>query len=223
MKTIPRSAALCAALSAALLAACASGPRVPDWQLNAAGATERGSSAYLEGKTAVAQREFALARSQVDSTGLPEHAIRVELLRCAVSVAALVFEECTGFTPLLPDTTAADQAYARYLAGSATPADAALLPEPQRAVASAAGDVAAAKAAAAIGDPLSRLVAAGALLRANRATPEVVTMAINTASSQGWRRAVLAWLNVELQRAEQAGDMVEAARLRRRIKLAGTP
>jgi len=214
---------IAAMLSAALLAACGSGPRVPDWQMNAASAIERASSAYLEGKSALAEREFGLARNQVGSTALPQQAIRVELLRCALKVAALVFEECAGFAPLQPDATAADLAYARYLAGSATPADAALLPEPQRAVATASSDAAAAKAAGAIPDPLSRMVAAGALLRANRATPEVVAMAINTASSQGWRRAVLAWLNVELQRAEQAGDAAEASRLRRRIKLAGTP
>jgi len=211
------------ALVAALLSACGSGPRVPDWQINAASATERASSAYMEGKTSIADREFALARNQVGSTGLPEYAIRVELLRCAVQVASLVFEDCSGFAALAPDASAADQAYARYLAGSATAADAALLPEAQRPVAAAASDTAAAAAAAAIKDPLSRMVAAGALLRANRATPEVMSMAINTASSQGWRRAVLAWLNVQLKRAEQAGDEAEAARLRRRIKLASTP
>jgi len=218
-----RMTKIAAAVITALLTACSSGPRVPDWQLNAAGATERATSAYMEGKTAVAEREFGLARNQVGSTAEPALAIRVELLRCAVQVAALVFEECAGFVPLQPDATAADQAYARYLAGRATPSDAALLPEPQRAVAGAASDTAAASAAAAINDPLSRMVAAGALLRANRATPELVTTAINTASAQGWRRAVLAWLNVQLQRAEQAGDSAEADRLRRRIKLATTP
>jgi hypothetical protein len=218
-----RTTTIAAALAVALLTACSSGPRLPDWQLNAAGATERATSAFMEGKTAVAEREFGLARNQVGSTAEPALAIRVELLRCAVQVAALVFEECAGFTPLQPDATAADQAYARYLAGRATPSDAALLPEPQRAVAGAASDTAAASAAAAINDPLSRMVAAGALLRANRATPELVTTAINTASAQGWRRAVLAWLNVQLQRAEQAGDSAEADRLRRRIKLATNP
>ncbi|MGW8393374.1 hypothetical protein [Pseudoduganella sp. HUAS MS19] len=218
-----RTTTIAAVLAGALLTACSSGPRVPDWQLNAAGATERATSAYMEGKTAVAEREFGLARNQVGSTAQPALAIRIELLRCAVQVAALVFEECSRFTALQPDASAADQAYARYLAGRATPADAALLPEAQRAVAAAASDTAAATAAAAIGDPLSRMVAAGALMRANRATPELVTGAINTASSQGWRRAVLAWLNVQLQRAEQAGDSAEAERLRRRIQLAATP
>ena len=218
-----RTTIFAAALAAVLVTACSSGPRVPDWQLNAAGASERATSAYMEGKSAVAEREFSLARSQVGSTAQPALAIRIELLRCAVQVAALVFEECSGFTPLQPDAAAADQAYARYLAGRATPSDAALLPAPQRAVAAATSDTAAASAAAAIGDPLSRMVAAGALMRANRATPDLLTTAINTASAQGWRRAVLAWLNVQLQRAEQAGDSTEAERLRRRIKLATTP
>lgn len=215
-----RPAAALVALCTALLTACGSGPRVPDWQLNASSAAERATSAYLEGKSAVAEHEFSLARQQVGATGQPALAIRVELLRCAVQVAALVFEECSGFTALQPDATPSDLAYARYLAGTASPSDAALLPEPQRAIAAAGSDGAASAAAAAINDPLSRMVAAGALLRANRATPELVTMAINAASSQGWRRAVLAWLNVELQRAETAGDWAEASRLRRRIKLA---
>ncbi|WP_028104200.1 hypothetical protein [Pseudoduganella violaceinigra] len=214
---------LAAILACALLTACGSGPRVPDWQMNAASATERAGAAYLEGRSAIAEREFALARSQVGSTGQPALAIRVELLRCAVQVAALVFDECAGFTALQPDATPADLAYARYLAGKAAPADAAQLPEPQRAVAAASSDTGAATAAAAIGEPLSRLVAAGALLRANRATPALVAMAIDTASAQGWRRPLLAWLNIQLQRAEKAGDMAEAERLRRRIKLASTP
>jgi hypothetical protein len=43
--------------------------------------------------------------------------------------------------------------------------------------------------------------------------------AVDTASAQGWRRPLLAWLNVQLQRAEKAGDAQEADRLRRRLAL----
>lgn len=211
---------LLAALLVPLLAACGSGPRVPDWQVNAASATERATSAYLEGRSAVAEHEFGIARKQVGSTGQPAQAIRVELLRCAVQVAALAYDDCPGLKPLAPDASPADLAYARYLAGSASAADAGLLPEAQRAVANAADDRAAATATAAIADPLSRLVAAGALLRANRATPELLAIAIDTASTQGWRRPLLTWLQIQLQRAEQAGDQAEAERIRRRIALA---
>jgi hypothetical protein len=70
-----------------------------------------------------------------------------------------------------------------------------------------------------IADPLSRLVAAGVWLRSGRASPAVMNLAVETASAQGWRRPLLAWQGVLRQRAEQAGDPVEAARIARRMAL----
>ena len=63
------------------------------------------------------------------------------------------------------------------------------------------------------------LVAAAALLQAGRASPAVQALAVETASAQGWRRPLLAWLQVQAARAEQGGATEEAARLRRRIAL----
>ena len=63
------------------------------------------------------------------------------------------------------------------------------------------------------------LVASSVLLRAGRASPELLDFAVDTASSQGWRRPLLAWLGVQALRAEQAGAQQEAERLRRRIAL----
>jgi hypothetical protein len=57
------------------------------------------------------------------------------------------------------------------------------------------------------------------LFRAGRASPAVVRQAVDTASAQGWRRPLLAWLGVQAQLAEKGGDAEEAARLRRRIAL----
>lgn len=208
-------------LSAALLlAACGSTPPAPDWQMNAHSSLDRATAAYMGGKDLVEKTEFARASEQIASTGKIELAIRAELARCASRVAALVFEACPGFEKLSRDATAADLAYAAYLAGRVQPADVALLPEQHRAAAGAGSDTAAAAAVQAIADPLSKLVAAGAVLRANRATPEVLAAAVNTASAQGWRRPLLAWLNVQALRAEKAGATAESERLRRRIALA---
>jgi hypothetical protein len=66
---------------------------------------------------------------------------------------------------------------------------------------------------------LSRLVAAGVLFETNRADPQVVQIAIDTASAQGWRRPLLAWLSVQLKRVEAAGANDEAQQLRRRIAI----
>jgi hypothetical protein len=72
----------------------------------------------------------------------------------------------------------------------------------------------------AIREPVSRVIAAGVLLRSGRADPQVLQIAADTASQQGWRRAVLAWLGAQALRAEQAGATEEAARLRRRMAIA---
>jgi cytochrome c55X len=53
----------------------------------------------------------------------------------------------------------------------------------------------------------------------------LLALAAETASAQGWRRPLVAWLEVGAKRAADAGQVDEAARLRRRIALAmeGTP
>lgn len=205
------------------LAACSSGPPVPDWKMNAQSSVERFQAAYLGGNALVEQTEFRRARSQVAGTGKLELVARIELLRCATRVASLAFEDCAGFDALRADASDADRAYAAYLAGKAQGADVALLPEAQRAAASAGADTAAASAVAAIDDPLSRLVAAGVLLRSDRATPELLDTAVATASDQGWRRPLLAWLGVQRLRAEQAGDALAAQRIARRMAVVEQP
>jgi len=201
----------------AALAGCGSKPREPDWQMNAHGALERYVKAYLSGNARVEAAEFERARGELGSTGQPGLVARAELTRCALRVASLVFEPCEGFERLRADAPAAERAYADYLAGTIAPADVALLPPQHRAAASAQGGSAAAKA---IEDPVARLVAAGVLFRRNQGTPDLLVSAADTASAQGWRRPLLAWLGVAAQRAEQVGAIEEAQRLRRRIALA---
>ena len=209
-------------ISAALLialTACGNNPPVPDWQMNAQSSIERTTAAYMTGNARVEDAEYKRARDAPGSTGKVDLIIRAEMIRCAARVASLVFEDCAGFDKLAADASPADRAYAAYLSGRATAADAALLPAQHQPVATATSDTAAAGAAQAIADPLSKLVASGVLLRANKATPALLADAVETASAQGWRRPLLAWLGVQAMRAEQAGDAAEAQRIKRRIDL----
>lgn len=202
-----------------LLAGCGNTPPVPDWQMNAKNGIDRATAAYMEGNARVEAAEYKRAREALSSTGKIDLIIRAELTQCAARVAALVFEDCAGFDKLGQDASPADRAYATYLAGRATASDAALLPAQHQPVAAAASDAAAASAVQAITDPLSKLVASGVLLRAGKASPPVLAGAVDTASAQGWRRPLLAWLGVQSMRAEQAGDSAEAQRIKRRIDL----
>ena len=205
-------------LVAAVLVACAGGAPPPDWKLNAQGAIERAQDAYLSGRGAIEAVEFARARGEVAATGRADLLARVELVRCATRVASLVLEPCAGYEALAQDAAPAERAYARYLAGQAGAADVELLPEQHRALVQPGAGGA---AVAALQDPLARLVAAGVLMRRGQADPQTITTAIDAASSQGWRRPLLAWLGVQAYRAEQADDRASLARIRRRIALVG--
>jgi hypothetical protein len=197
---------------AMLLAGCASKPQPPSWQPNAHSALEGSTDAWLHGDTAASDAEFARARRETASTGRFDNVAQAELVRCAARVAALEYE-CPGYAALAADATPAQQAYAAYLEGRWQGLDVALLPEQHRGVVTGG-------TLAGVSDPLARLVAAGALLKAGRITPADIGNAVDTASNQGWRRPLLAWLGVQGQRAEAAGDSAAVQRIRRRIALA---
>ena len=190
------------------LAGCATKVQPPAWKPDAQSALEGFTDAYLAGDTPAARTEFSRARTASTGTGDAVAVAQVELVRCAAQTASLEIDDCPGFTTLAVDATPAQRAYAAYLAGRWQGLDRALLPEQHRGT-----------ALAAIADPLSRLVAAGAALRAGQLTPEGIVTATDTASTQGWRRPLLAWLLIQAQRAEQGGAVEEAARTRRRIAL----
>ena len=215
--------------AALLLSACASKPVPPDWQSNAFAALKGFASAYLSGNTRLADFEFARAKSEIASTGRADLMARAELTRCATRVASLEFDNCAGYQPLASDAPATAQTYAAFLSGHWSGLNAALLPTHYRAfVMNAAADKPASsptkptQAASTLGtieDPLARLVAAGVLLQSSRLTPADIAAATETASSQGWRRPLLAWLGVQHQRASEAGDRDAAALVQRRIDL----
>jgi hypothetical protein len=175
------------------LVACAGGPQPLDWQLNAAQAMQAYDRLYLAGQTQAAEREFQEARMQLSRTGRADLIARAELRRCAVRAASLEFDACSGFEALRDAAGPEQVAYADYLLGKAS---------------HKAGD-----------EPLSRLVAAAVELRKGSISPATISTAVETASAQGWRRPLLAWLGVQLKRAEAAGDGEAAARIRRRIDL----
>jgi hypothetical protein len=210
-------------ITALLLSACASKPVPPDWQTNAFAALKGFSAAYLTGNTRLADFEFARAKSEIASTGRADLLARAELTRCAVRLASLELDQCAGYQTLAAEAGPDEQAYAAFLTGQWRGLDVARLPVAYRAIAS----VAATKqpsdpqfsALAAIEDPLSRLIAAGALLQSRRLTSTDIATATDTASSQGWRRPLLAWLGVQLKRASDMQDAQSAARIQRRIDL----
>ncbi|WP_334187872.1 hypothetical protein [Noviherbaspirillum sp.] len=204
-------------LLATVLTGCSSTPAPPAWQSSASSSLQSFSSAYLSGNTRVADLEFARARTELAATGRADLVAQAELIRCAARVASLEIGPCTGFQAIADDVGPAERTYAAYIAGRWQDVDPALLPAHHRAVVNGPG--AGKTILGDIEDPFSRLVAAGALLQYGRLTPADMEIATETASSQGWRRPLLAWLGVQAQRAQQAGALDAYARIQRRIEL----
>jgi len=185
-----RNLLLCAI---AFVAGCASGPPPQDWQLASLAALNAFKQSYLRGDTRGAQSEFERAKTELRGTGRADLVARAELLRCAVRAASLEFDGCPGFEALRADAGAEELAYADYLAGRAQR-------EPPE-------------------EGFARLVFSGVQFKSGRATPDDISIAVDVASAQGWRRPLLAWLGVQEKRAEAAGDRDALERIRRRIAL----
>jgi len=207
-------------IATALLSACAARPVPPDWQANAKAAMDDAMAAHLRGEQRLEDTAFTRAQSELARSGRLELMARAELMRCAVRVASLSFEPCDGFEQLRIDAAAAERAYADYLAGRPlAPEDVQRLPSAQQAVAARLNqERAPVQQLQDIEDPLSRLIAAAVLFHAGKADPGTITLAADTASAQGWRRPLLAWLQVQALYADKSGAADEAQRLWRRIE-----
>lgn len=206
--------------AAALLAGCASAPVPPDWQTNSHGALKDFTRAYLAGNSRVAAQEFARLQTEIAATGRTDLAARAIAVRCAVRVASLEFDNCAGFEPLAVDAGTPERSYVAYLTGRWPGMDLATLPQQHRGVVTATDPNARQVALAGMQDPLSRLIAAGALLQIGQLSPAGVALAVQSASAEGWRRPLLAWLGVQLKLADSAGDVAAKAVIQRRIDLA---
>ena len=226
------------------LAGCASGPPPRDWQINAFEAQETALDTWLQGNDKLADAEFARARDAVASSARLDLLARLTLGRCAAQIASLNNLPAAGnpfcpeFTPLGVDARAEEKAYFDYLTGRWQGITPTLLPAQHRpllalvasppATANGANSkadptgkpaplAADAQLLSAISDPLSRLVACGVLLQRGQLSPDGIALAVDTASTQGWRRPLLAWLGVQGQRAEATGNAELAARVKRRM------
>jgi hypothetical protein len=187
--------------------------------MNAVSLLEHAQQRWLEGDSKAADLALSKARNEIAKSARTDLLARAELAACAAHVASLDFAACAAFDKLAPDASVSDQAYARFLAADWSGLEAKSLPAHYAGLLSAKDDAGANRALAEIKDPLPRLIAAALLFRTGRADPATLGAAVDTASERGWRRPLLAWLEVQKKRAQASGDSETAAMLQRRIDL----
>jgi hypothetical protein len=148
---------------------------------------------------------------------------KVWLTRMALQIAVLREPEEGDYLKIeAAEAVPANRDFYLFLKGGAAAVDVSLLPEPYRPFWGTLRNGDAAKAAVAItaiDDPLSRLIASGLAVRHGLETEVILRTAVETASRNGWKRALLAWLERLKPFHEAAGDAEKASAIQSRIDL----
>ena len=211
---------LIAIASLVLLTACGSGgPPPPDWKTDSADLIDRYKKHALLGENTLAERYFQQAVSATGGAGRVADTARLWLVRCATRRAMLIDDACTEYADLAKiELNAADHVYYQFVTLRWDAIDISLLPSQHR-------DLVRAPAGkkqgtlSQIADPLARLLDASLLVMRQEADAATLTLATETASSQGWRQPLLTYLKLQEKQAEAQGNSAEQARLAKRIQL----
>jgi predicted small lipoprotein YifL len=202
------------------LTACGSGgPPPPDWKTDAADLIERYKKHALLGENTLAERYFQQALLATGGAGRVADTARLWLVRCATRRAMLIDDACTEYADLARiESNAADQAYYQFLTLHWEASDVSLLPKHHHDLVTAAPGSRPALLAR-VEDPLARLIGASLLVMRQEADAATLTIAAETASSQGWRQPLLTYLKVQEKQAATRGNNADQLRLARRIQM----
>jgi len=142
---------------------------------------------------------------------------RALLTRCALETASLAGTECAVDPAFRADP--GNAAYHAFVTGRATPASD--LPKRYRPVAAAIEKRDAREvnnAIAGMDDPVSRLVAVGVAVRRGIEDTAILETGAATASANGWKRPLAAYLRRLKQLYEAAGDRAGSASVEARLR-----
>ena len=186
----------------------------PDWQVDAHGALEAFSAAYLTGNRRVAEAEFGRARAELGTHRPGRPVARAELVRCGVRVAS----PNSTTAPAMPRwqrtprrRTGLCRLGTHQPTGDGGTA-ARALPGPQCCQRPDQHST----PPALTGSPPA------CCSGARRNQPTGIQTAVDTASAEGWqRRPLLAWLGCRKNAPKAVRRKAQAAALRRRIELVG--
>jgi len=206
-----------------LICACGSLTPVPDWKDKAGRYLEEYTTSFLTDRELSTEPHFVKATREIAAGNDLRLLAIAYLTKYALHTASLERFDDSEFLRierLEPD--AADMAYCRFLQGNFADVDAGALPSRYAGVLKAAALRDAALAAheiSAIGDPLSRLVAAGAWVNQMPYDEKILKTAIDTAAASGWRRPLWAYLEKLHAYYLEGGDQSKAEAVKNRLEL----
>lgn len=200
----------------ACLVACSSAPPSKDWSNNSFADQQSAIKYILLGENKKSQAAIAQLRKDLSVTARTDLAAKTELVLCATEQAALIMPPCENFEKLKSDAKPTELAYAQFLSGQWDSLAVQLLPQQYQAIVQHAQPE---SQLASIESPLSRLIAGSVLLQKKQLSANGLELMVNTASNEGWRKPLLAWLSVQLKVFEQNQDKSAATLVKRRIQM----
>jgi hypothetical protein len=179
---------------------------------------------FLTGRdSSITESHFRKAVEEIKKGGDADLLGKAWLTRMALQVA--VHEELEEGEYLKIESVEpvpANRNFYLFLKGDTGQVDVSLLPEPYRAfwrtflsrdVANTAASI------AAIEDPIPRLIASGLAVSHRMENDAILRTAVETASRNGWKRALFSWLERLQSYYEAAGDARKASSIRARINM----
>jgi len=210
-------------LSCFLLLCGCSAKNVPDWTRTSFNQLESYKKNFLQGKLSLAEMNFQKAVEEIKTSGDFDLLEKAYLTRFALHTAILDEFNDRDYQKLEAIEPHTENAHFHaFLKGDFRRVDEKYLPPHYQPIIKAfkKGNPTATDAAiAAIPSPLSRLIASGIAVRANQYREATLTMAIRTASEQGWKRALLVYLKLLQDYYESINERNKAEVIGQRIGL----
>lgn len=181
---------------------------------------------FLSGRAPfVTENHFQKAVEEIKKGGDLDLLGKAWLTRMALQIAVLENPEAGEYRAIAAvEAVPGNDQFHLLLTDDAARVDGTLLPAQYRPLLQAlqsGSPSEAERAVVEIDAPLSRLIAAGLAVRRNLVNEAILQSAVQTASQNGWKRALLAWLERLAVFHETAGEAAKAASIRQRMGVLG--
>jgi hypothetical protein len=214
---------ICLMMFSLLLVGCGSSKPVPDWTDASFNQLDNYKKSYLSGKERIAEAYFNKAVDEIKSSGDLDILARAYLTKYAVQVAVLeTFDDREYLRIDAVEPVLQNKNFYSFLKGAFDNVDEKLLPQQYagflRAFQSGKKDDVAHEISK-MDNPLSKLIAVGLLVKKNNDDEIDLKLAIDIASQNGWKKALLAYLS-KLQSFYKTNNKPDkAAHVEERIQL----
>ena len=207
-------------LSLFFLISCGAG-HIPTWRQNAGADTVNFIESSFIGNELYASKYFDKMIDDFRMTVDPDEIVKAYLTKCIAEFALLEYSDCSEAADMLPLLKNEENiAYYNFISGKARKSED--FPKKYRDIFESSQNCNVEKANSSLSsekDPTTLLIKASFFVKNNCYDAETAGIAIKAASKEGWKKAVLKYLALQLAYLEKHGDRQNAELVKKRMEL----